>query len=427
MSSRAVRHIPRITVQHDFQQVVEDIRQGLHAVEDVWVSCYAEGQQSVHGKARVSESDDAPSGIELESRGGIECVLVNKHTLSVACPALNIPPTLVKFPSRTAYSTKGSLECLDVAPSAHRLAVGGKNGLAQVTQQQSSAQVVPLRGHASDVNAVKFVSPALKVYSELGSLMFCPLQFPSGEVVLSASLDMSVKIFSAVDGSNPRTLRGHSKAVTDLHIVGRGRTVLTSSLDGTVRLWQVSDASLVKRWNLPQPVTAMAVINEQPSDELTGCLCVAAHSNGTATVFDLDSNEIQTKTTLDTEKTSPLHCIALDQQFHMIAVGSRSGTVSVFDCPRTISEEIRAPVACFSRSGATITSLAFSGSNLLVTTSDGLPFEVSMNAQGSVQGNWIEFAGFEAGDSASKGLYVEDKVFIAGGDGVVRMYDIESV
>ncbi|KAM0787230.1 hypothetical protein ACM66B_006468 [Microbotryomycetes sp. NB124-2] len=405
MASPTVHYIPRITVQHDFQSVVDDIRQGLHAVEDVWVSCYSEGRPSVHGKIRVSETDQAPCGIELESRGGVECEVVDKDSLRISCPALDIPPTLVRLPSSTPCSTKGSLESLDVSSNCQRLVVGGKNGLVQVTTIQAGTQPLSLRGHVSDVNVVKF--------------------FPSGEVVLTGSLDMNVKVFSATDGSNPRTLRGHTKAVTDLYVVGRGRTVLTSSLDGTIRLWQVSDASLLRKWVLQQPVTAMVVVNasEMLGDDLKDCICVAAHSNGTATVLALDSVDSEPHLILDTGKTSPLHCLALDTQLTLLAVGSRSGLVSVFECPKAPIGEKREPIACFARSSSAITSLAFSDSRLLVTTSDGLPFEVELGSDGNVQGEWVGFAGFEAGDSAAKGLYVGQDVLIAGGDGSVRLYE----
>ena len=50
--------------------------------------------------------------------------------------------------------------------------------------------------------------------------------FPSGQVVLSGSMDMQVKIWSALDGQCPMTLRGHTQRITDLAIVSRGRNVL---------------------------------------------------------------------------------------------------------------------------------------------------------------------------------------------------------
>ena len=53
--------------------------------------------------------------------------------------------------------------------------------------------------------------------------------FPSGVVVLSSGADMRMKIWSAENGSCPVTLAGHSSAVTDTAIIGRGMNVASVS------------------------------------------------------------------------------------------------------------------------------------------------------------------------------------------------------
>ncbi|KAK4053334.1 hypothetical protein OIO90_003946 [Microbotryomycetes sp. JL221] len=399
-----IQYIPQVTIQHDFPQVINDIKAGLHAVEDIWISCYAHDRPSVHGKARVSDSDETPSGIKLEARHGIDCEMVDLTTLRVSCASLDVPTTKVKFPSASPLNVKGSLESLDVSPDGSRLVVGGKNGLGRVTSFATGLEDVSLRGHASDVSVVKF--------------------FPSNEVVLTGSLDMSARVFSALDGSNPRTLKGHTKAVTGLHLIGRGKRVLTSSMDGTVKLWQVSDGQTVMQWTLSQPVTALAVVGgvqDAADDTLDGRLCIVAHSNGTATMFALDTGVIEAKTIFDTGRPSPLHCIAYNAQSALLACGSRSGIITVFKSPRSLSEgsDKVEPVLCFSRSGATVSSLSFGDDHrLLVTTSDGLPYQVSLTDDGAaLTGEWQEFAGFEAGDAAAQGIINGDKVYIAGADG----------
>lgn len=91
--------------------------------------------------------------------------------------------------------------------------------------------------------------------------------FPSGLVVLSAGMDMSVRVWSVETGSCPRTFRGHTKgkqqpakltlsaimnilftAVSDLAIVGVGRQVLSCSHDGTVIKWLCADGSIQEHW-----------------------------------------------------------------------------------------------------------------------------------------------------------------------------------
>ena len=59
--------------------------------------------------------------------------------------------------------------------------------------------------------------------------MYSVQLFPSGVVVLSSGNDMRVKIWSAEDGSCPRTLTGHKGTVTDTAIVDKGMNVVTVS------------------------------------------------------------------------------------------------------------------------------------------------------------------------------------------------------
>lgn len=61
--------------------------------------------------------------------------------------------------------------------------------------------------------------------------------FPSNEVIVSAGLDMQIKIWSAIDGSCPVTLTGHKGSVNDIAIVDRGRNIISVSRDGLVKLW----------------------------------------------------------------------------------------------------------------------------------------------------------------------------------------------
>lgn len=61
--------------------------------------------------------------------------------------------------------------------------------------------------------------------------------------MLSGSADMQLRVWSALDGECPVTMRGHHGRITDVAIVARGRNVLSASADGTVRLWEVASAS----------------------------------------------------------------------------------------------------------------------------------------------------------------------------------------
>lgn len=69
--------LPIVSIQHDFQTVISDVKDNTVAEEAFWVSCYKTGQTSVHGKVHVSlaERADALMGdraMILQSKNGIQ-------------------------------------------------------------------------------------------------------------------------------------------------------------------------------------------------------------------------------------------------------------------------------------------------------------------------------------------------------------------
>ena len=93
---------------------------------------------------------------------------------------------------------------LAVSHDGSWIAIGGENGKLGIYNSQMALQVECI-GHKSDITMTKF--------------------FPSGQVVLSGSIDMSLKVWG-MDGSNPVTLTGHTRAITDAEMVDRGMIIM---------------------------------------------------------------------------------------------------------------------------------------------------------------------------------------------------------
>lgn len=53
--------------------------------------------------------------------------------------------------------------------------------------------------------------------------------FPSLKVILSCGADLRIKIWNGVNGECVKTLIGHTKAVTDVAIVDKGRNIISVS------------------------------------------------------------------------------------------------------------------------------------------------------------------------------------------------------
>lgn len=66
---------------------------------------------------------------------------------------------------------------------------------------------------------------------------------PDGELVATASLDHTARIWSVRDGSTVAILRGHGDQLTEVAFSPDGQSLLTASRDGTVRIWSVPDGT----------------------------------------------------------------------------------------------------------------------------------------------------------------------------------------
>ena len=64
--------LPICTVQHDFQTVVKDVLDGLVPEDTFWVSCYKQGEPSVHGKATATLDERDRNLVLYEGRDGVQ-------------------------------------------------------------------------------------------------------------------------------------------------------------------------------------------------------------------------------------------------------------------------------------------------------------------------------------------------------------------
>jgi hypothetical protein len=69
---------------------------------------------------------------------------------------------------------------------------------------------------------------------------------PDGSQVLSTSADGTFRIWDAATGSKVALLLGHEGAITSLSLSRDGRLALTGSIDGTARLWDVPGRRLLR-------------------------------------------------------------------------------------------------------------------------------------------------------------------------------------
>ena len=116
-------HLPVVTIQPSFTNVIQEVHDGIIPSETLWVSCYKDSEPSVHAKVSV-ELDEADRDLVLTRtvEGDVEVskdfqgvsdsiefvlgiLILTKKTkqkkkayYSVACRSLGIPPTRIATP-----------------------------------------------------------------------------------------------------------------------------------------------------------------------------------------------------------------------------------------------------------------------------------------------------------------------------------------
>lgn len=221
--------------------------------------------------------------------------------------------------------------------------------------------------------------------------------------------------------------------MTALHILGKGRQVVSASLDGSLIIWNVAAATPISTIRFTQPVHALAIgsiLTEDPIAEAVdnelprGQIAIVGHSNGSASVIDLSLSTPPIRELA--AGSSPLFAVAYDPETHLVAAGSRNGTISIFDLsrPAPLDGSADGPILSFMRSTSPISSLSFSvkGPTLLVGTEDGLPCRISLGLE-SGDGQVKVLEEFVGGDCENVVVRErEGAVWIGAGDGALRRF-----
>lgn len=292
-------------------------------------------------------------------------------------------------------------------------------------------------------------------------------------------------------GENILTLQSHTRPVTSLeflHSTSSTLEFLSASLDGTIKIWSIDDegisGSVLHTLRLDSPISFMTLLHPSPSSSVPHRnQVVVGHQSGAASIVDLTTFTSPIITPLSTAASPGSTISSIDTisyaDGHLIALGNLRGVIQLYLYPASssLTTTTISSIASFKRSttisSAAITSLFFSspppsssahlssvGSttgaevNLLVGTSDGLPFRATISlpsaslfatatatadeamdatkpgeevvGEGGVRVKVAtEFAGIDC-DSAVVTSYHDkngvEEVWIGGGDGVLRRY-----
>ena len=273
--------------------------------------------------------------------------------------------------------------------------------------------------------------------------------FPSSRVLLSSSQDFSLAVLPAdlpdihstigTHISPVRTMRAHTRTVTDSAIIALGRNVLSSSLDCTIKLWDVSSGDVISSLASQSPILSMSLGNRTaiPPDgeesippasqddreipETASKLVFCGLENGSFELFDFGFKKSTYRSPVPKSRSS-LTSINYSDSHHLLATGSSSGIITVYD-----TRSIGTPLTSFSRLETVIEDLAFiysnSGVGLAIATADGLPYLASVVPEGPAVS--AELVGADCDPVRNITLRDNDgrkEVWSASDDGIVRRY-----
>ncbi|KAJ3513899.1 hypothetical protein NLJ89_g2701 [Agrocybe chaxingu] len=446
--------LPVVTIQHTFPEVIQEVADGDIPSENFWISCYKTSEPSVHAKVKAELDENDRNLVNFDPADGkIEFSKDGDGGYSIACKPLGIPPTRVAAPlqeyrdeERSNASRPHRITAFSISPDSSRFATGYLDGSVLLyptsTLDHTRKTLTP-----EVLDVTKSRTPSRPHLSGVTSLKF----FPSSRVILSSGQDFSLTILPAdvPDGPTPsttrvspvRTLRGHSRPVTDTAIVGVGRNIISSSLDATIKLWDTSSGEIISSLSSQSAILSMSLGNRMPTPpdgeehpppaatdprqvpETSSKVIVCGLQSGEFQFFDLGFKKSIFRSPTS-QTSSPVTSIAYSEVDNLLATGSASGVVTLYD-----TRSLGSSLTSFSRLETEIEDLAFvrSGTEvaLAIATSDGLPYVANVLPEGpSVK---IELIGADCDPVRNIAATTSEgrtEVWSASDDGVVRRYVI---
>ena len=122
-------------------------------------------------------------------------------------------------------------------PSGKRAATGDGENQLKVWDAETGDEIATLRGHTETVTCAEFS--------------------PDGKSIVSGGWDDSLLLWAAKSGRRVKELRGHSDDITDVLFVD-GDLIVSASEDKTVRIWSAQTAAELATLKLPDVPYAIA-------------------------------------------------------------------------------------------------------------------------------------------------------------------------
>ncbi|XP_042451600.1 bromodomain and WD repeat-containing protein 3-like isoform X1 [Zingiber officinale] len=212
-------------------------------------------------------------GLSLREIGGGFTKHHRAPSIRAACYAIAKPSTLVQKMEiiKKLRGHQNAVYCATFDRSGRYVITGSDDRLVKIWSMETAFCLASCRGHEGDITDLAVSS--------------------NNAVVASSANDFIIRVWHLPDGHPISVLKGHTAAVTAIAFNPRPAAVyqlLSSSDDGTCRIWDARQSSAKPRIYIPKPLDTSAGKTTDPSpsvgQQTHQILCCAFNANGTVFV-----------------------------------------------------------------------------------------------------------------------------------------------
>ncbi|KAH9177707.1 WD40 repeat-like protein [Lactarius sanguifluus] len=410
--------LPTATIQDDFTTVLSEVHAGIIPSESIWLSCYKDGEPSVHGKVAIGLHEQDRDRIELTGVGGVELTRTSQFRYTARCSHLGIDSVEFISPTEVYADPSHSDErhprqIPSFAVSDGLLATALLDGTVSIYDLPRSPPVsarypVPTTHALQPIVSTKLHKSVINALEIISGTSPDPILASAGSDFIIHLTPLPVSSAGTSPALTPLlSLKGHTRPVTAL-LPCTNDALLSAGKDGSLRTWDIRSGAQKAMWALEKPAVALAA----SADDTSGIIWVALADGS---VQSLDAREsTPTLTTKLATGAAAARAIAVSGDGREIALGGADGTAVVFDVRGgAVRQRWR-------RGGAPIECVSFApGGRVVIGGEDGLPHVIDRAA--GLHVSELVFGNIEA----ARALRVsEEFIYISGDGGVVRKYEL---
>ncbi|EEF43070.1 WD-repeat protein, putative [Ricinus communis] len=224
-------------------------------------------------------SADQVRGLSLREIGGGFPRHHRAPSIRAACYTIAKPATMVQKMQniKRLRGHRNAVYCAIFDRSGRYVITGSDDRLVKIWSMETAFCLASCRGHEGDITDLAVSS--------------------NNTLVASASNDCIIRVWRLPDGLPISVLRGHTGAVTAIAFSPRPGSVyqlLSSSDDGTCRIWDARYSNFSPRLYIPRPLDSLAGKNSGASSssgpQTHQIFCCAFNANGTVFVTGSSDN-----------------------------------------------------------------------------------------------------------------------------------------